>query len=139
MLLFGMDQEIRKWVGQEVGVNDFGPSTAIGVIRDNTIIAGAVFHNFVWPNIEISFASTSPRWSSKEAVEGILKYPFVQLNCRRLTSITRPTNLPTRAFLTRLGFELEGFHPQMFPDGDAMSFGFLRKNCRWIKEEFRLG
>lgn len=137
MLLFNYDREIKSWVGDQVGVKDFGPSTTIGVVRDGHVVAGAVFNNFSWPSIEITFASTTPRWATKDAVRSILAYPFVQLNCRRLTAITKATNQPARAFLCRLGFEIEGFHPYFFADGDAISFGLLRCNCRWIAEEHR--
>lgn len=137
MLLFGADQQIAAWVGGQVGIRDFGPASAIGVVRDGSVVAGAVFNNFVWPSIEITFASTTPRWATRDTIRAILTYPFVQLNCRRLTAITKATNQPTRAFLCRLGFEIEGFHPCFFPDADAISFGLLRRNCRWISEENR--
>jgi RimJ/RimL family protein N-acetyltransferase len=139
MLIFGADREIASWVGSQVGIRDFGPSTAIGVARANKVVAGAVFHNFNWPNIEVSFASTTPLWCTHQTITSILKYPFVQLDCRRLTAITKATNQPARAFLCRLGFEIEGFHPEMFADGDVISLGLLRRKCRWIAEEFRFG
>jgi RimJ/RimL family protein N-acetyltransferase len=137
VILLGADSKIAAWVGSELGIQDFGPMAAIGVTRADKLVAGAVFHNFNWPNIEVSFASTTPRWCTHQTIRGILNYPFVQLDCRRLTAITKATNQPARAFLCRLGFEIEGFHPDLYPDGDALSLGLLRRKCRWIAEEFR--
>ncbi len=135
MLLYGVDKDIIPWVASQLDVSDFGPATAIGVVRGNSLVAGVVFNNFRWPNIEMSIASTTPLWCTKEALAGLFAYPFVQLNCRRATATTKATNQPARAFLCRLGFEIEGFHPDLFSDGDAISFGLLRRNCRWIAKD----
>ncbi len=137
MLLFGADSVVTPWVGAQLGIADFGPAAAIGVIRAQKVVAGAVFHNFHWPSIEVSFASTTPAWCTRQTITNILNYPFVQLDCRRITAITKTSNQPTRAFLSRLGFEIEGFHPELYPGEDAISFGLLRRKCRWIAEEYR--
>lgn len=133
MLVFGRDRDVAAWVGQRIGVFDFGPCSAIGVVRGGHMVAGAVFHQYRHPAIEMSFASTTPRWASKDAVRGILRYPFVQLNCRRLTAITPEENLDAQKALVRLGFRLEGVHPDALMSGAAVSYGLLRKNAeRWI-------
>jgi len=37
-------------------------------------------------------------------------------------------------FNKRLGFQLEGIHRQAWPmGGDALSFGMLKPECKWIK------
>jgi RimJ/RimL family protein N-acetyltransferase len=135
MLIFGSDELIARWVGKQLGIKDFGPSKAIGVVREGKIIGGAVFNNFHWPSIEVTFASTTPGWASRSHFRGILAYPFVQLDCRRLAAVTEATNQPTRAFLCRFGFVQEGFHPDALPSGAAISYGLYRKDCRWLKAE----
>lgn len=135
MLIFGADREIAAWVGEQLGICDFGPSSAIGVARGNKIVAGAVFNNFRWPNIEVTFAATSPRWATRQTFRAILRYPFIQLDCRRLTAVTEATNQPARAFLCRFGFREEGLHPDALPTGDAVTHGLLRRDCRWLAED----
>jgi|SRR5579883_235080 len=133
MLVFGYDQEVARWVGNLVGVADFGPCAAIGVVRQGRIAAGAVFHQYRQPAIEITFASLTPRWASRAAIGGILRYPFVQLECRRVTAITREENEEARAFMRRLGFREEGRHPEALPTGAAISLGLLRADAeRWL-------
>ena len=130
------NETLAKWAGDRIGVKDFGPSTSIGVLHHGTLVAVALFNKYLHPNIEITFVTSSPRWQSKGAVRGILSYPFVQLNCKRVTATTEATNQRARAFLCRLGFKQEGYHPDVFSDGDAVTYGLLRSDAsKWLAEE----
>jgi RimJ/RimL family protein N-acetyltransferase len=136
MLLYAQDMALTRWAGNRLGISDFGPSRAIGVVRKGDIAAVAVFHHFRFPDIEISFVTAHKHWATPQTVRGIMRYPFVQLGCKRLTAITEAKNQPTRAFLCRLGFRQEGVHPDVFNDGDAISYGLLRKDAeRWLAED----
>ena len=133
MLLFGHDEALARWAGARLGIADFGPCTAIGVVRANEIVAAAVYTNYRPPNIEITFVTAARGWASKGAVRAMLRYPFVQLQCARLTAVTQAENTPARAFLARLGFLQEGYHPNCLPTGDAVSYGLLASDAtRWI-------
>lgn len=133
MIVVGRDAELAKWAGDRLGIVDFGPCTAIGVEHQGNIVAVAIYHQFRHPNIEVSFVIASPRWASPGAVRFILSYPFVQLRCKRVTAITDATNKSARRFLDHLGFRLEGFHPDVFQNGDAVTYGMLAKDAgRWI-------
>lgn len=136
MLLYGHQGAVSAWAGRQLGIDNWGPCQAIGVLRDGRLVAAAVFHQYRYPNIEISFVTTDRRWATPQSVRGIMRYPFVQLGCKRLTAITSDTNQPARAFLCRLGFRPEGFHPDTFESGGAVSYGLLRKDAeRWLAEE----
>lgn len=136
MLIYGQDVALAKWAGDRLGIQNWGPARAIGVVRHGSLAAVAVFHQFRYPSIEISFVTADRRWATPQTVRGILRYPFVQLGCKRLTAITEVTNLPTRAFLCRLGFREEGIHPDTFETGDAVSYGLLREDAaRWLAED----
>lgn len=136
MLLYGHDRELALWVGERLGLG--GPvrgvdPTAIGVARDGVIVAAALFSNYQWPTIEITFVTSTPRWASRDTIRGILAYPFVQLHCKRVTAVTEECNRPARAFLERLGFWQEGVHPDAFPSGTGISYGLLRSDAeRWL-------
>lgn len=135
MLLYnaaGLD----RWAGRHLGISDWGPCVTIGVMARGELVATAVFHQYRHPSIEISFVTTDRRWATPQTVRGIMRYPFVQLGCTRLTAITSDTNQRTCAFLYRLGFCLEGIHPDTFgPGAAAVSFGLLRKDAeRWLTE-----
>lgn len=136
MLIFNSDAELARWAGAQLGMHIAEPNTSIGVAHRGKIVAAAVFNNYRPPNIEVTFVTTSPRWASPGAVKAILKYPFTQLGCKRVTAIIEAKNQPARAFLCRLGFKLEGIHPDALPSGDAETYGLLRKDAqRWVAEE----
>lgn len=140
-LLFPANEEEKntlvKWAIQQLGIKDYGLCQAIGVYHGSKIVAVAIYSEYRSPNIEITFVTSSPRWASPNAVRGILKYPFLQLGCKRITAITEATNQPARAFLCRLGFKLEGIHPDALPTGTAITYGLLRKDAaRWIGEKY---
>ena len=135
-LLYGHDVALSRWAGQRIGISDFGPCVSIGVLARNALVAVAVFHQYRHPNIEISFVTSDKHWATPQTVRGILRYPFIDLGCKRLTAITEATNQPTRAFLCRLGFHEEGYHVDAFENGDAVTYGLLRKDAsRWLAGE----
>jgi RimJ/RimL family protein N-acetyltransferase len=113
----------------------FGPCAALGVVRGGVLLGGVVFHNYQGFCVEVSWAFDSPRWASRDALRTLFSYPFGQLNCVRLTSLAPRSNKKSRKAVVQLGFKLEGVHPKAF-DGvqDAMSYGMLRSDCRWIKD-----
>ena len=127
---------VTDWLGHKMGILTFGPHVALAVVGDD-VKAGIIFNNFVWPSIEASILSISPKWCNKRILREIFSYPFEQLGCRRVTATTSTKNQPAMAFLKRLGFELEGIARQARPDGDAAVFGMIREECRWLNEQGR--
>jgi RimJ/RimL family protein N-acetyltransferase len=106
----------------------------MGFVHDNTLIAGVVYNNIRPPNMELSIATSDPRWCNRGVLHAIFHYPFVQAGCGRVTAVTEATNQPVRAFLCRLGFQQEGVMRQAFPGGkDAVIYGLLRDECRWLR------
>lgn len=136
MILYGYDKPLAEWTAKRLGMIALAePLSAIGVVQHNQITAAAVFNNYRPPNIEVTFVSSTPRWASRDAIRQILAYPFLQLGCRRITAICEAHNAQVREFMTRLGFKLEGFHPEALPTGDAMTWGLMRYDAeRWISD-----
>lgn len=116
----------------------FGPARAIGVADGDALLACALFFNCRTLNgepfdIEIGFSAVSPRWATRGMIRGILKYPFVQLGCARLTTVTAKANKRARKLDEGLGFKLEGVHPHgLAPGVTAISYGMLREDCKWL-------
>lgn len=140
MIIYGtqgpLNRYLSKWAERRLEVEDFGLCKTIGVMCDDEIVAVAVFNQWRHPNIEISFVTSDRRWATPEAVRAILRYPFVQLGCKRITSTTEAKNQRARAFLCRLGFREEGYHPDALPNGDAVTYGLLARDAaRWIGTE----
>jgi RimJ/RimL family protein N-acetyltransferase len=139
-IILGYDRAVAWWVHQHLAdpPADWGSCTTIGIARGGDLIAGVVFNNFCWPNIEGSIASTTPRWCSRRNLAAIFAYPFRQLDCHRMGATTGVTNQPVRAFLCRLGFREEGVCRQAWPPsvanptGDAVLYGMTPDECRWL-------
>jgi RimJ/RimL family protein N-acetyltransferase len=133
MLLFGYDEVLARWAGARLGIADFSPCATIGIAQAGNIVAVAIYNNYRPPNIEITFVSSTPSWASKGAVQAMLRYPFVQLRCSRVTAVTQAENMRARKFLRRLGFRQEGYHTGALPSGDAVSYGLLAEGAaRWL-------
>lgn len=131
MLIFDPER-CTKWAEEKLGMK-FYMSTSMGVERNGELVAVCVYHRYNQVNMEVSFATTTPRWASRQNISSILwKYPFEQMKVKRLTAITTTDNDHARKFLEWLGFVQEGIHPDFFPHGDAVSYGLVRYNAeRW--------
>jgi RimJ/RimL family protein N-acetyltransferase len=132
-LVCDRQEELLAWAKQRMPLlNIEGSAAAIGV-EDGEIIAVAVFDRYRGHDIEISFAADSPRWARRGVIRGIFHYPFVQLGCVRLTTITAENNTRARRLDEGLGFVLEGIHPNgLAPGVTAVSYGMQRSECKWL-------
>lgn len=109
---------------------------ALGIVRNGIITAGVVFNQHrPLLNIELTIASVGDkRWCNREVLWWIFAYPFLQLKCKRVTALVDSTNQPVQAFLCRVGFHQEGILRQGYPpNGDAVIFGMLKDECRWLE------
>lgn len=124
-------EAVVQWVAGQLNVNSFGPATAIGIAKDNTLIAGVVYHNYRHPSIEASIASISPKWANKSVLRAIFSYPFDQLKVSNLAVITDADNESVRNFLTRLGFKFVGILRKGNDTGDAAVYDMIPEECQW--------
>jgi len=81
--LYGADEIVAKFVSQMIphARRGFAPDArAIGVLRDDRLIAGMVYHNYdaEADSIEMSGASVDPRWLTRETLKAVYDYPFLQ-------------------------------------------------------------
>ena len=108
--------------------------STIGFVRDNALIAVAVYTNYRGTDIELSLAATDPRWSTRTNWGVIFDYPLNQLGCLRVTSITTKNNKRVRKLMEGVGFVLEGKLRDAFaPRVDAFVYGMTKRDCKWIE------
>jgi len=126
---------IIKWTADRIGAHFSDLSYAIGVVEGDLLLAGIVYANFTGHNLEMSIATTTPRWCNRRVLSAAFAYPFVNLRCRRVTSLVEVDNKRSWQLAQRLGFTIEGFHRALSPDGkDMISLGLLRENCSWLRD-----
>lgn len=135
MLLPG-DKSIVEWVRTQLQTEGefYDPIFAYGVHIDGKVVAGIVYSQAFNFDCHITIASVSPQWASKEAIKGILGFPFQTLKCRRITALTDRDNHNVRNFLKRLGFMHEGTLHDARESGDAVVYGMTRrfyKRSKW--------
>jgi RimJ/RimL family protein N-acetyltransferase len=131
-LIYGYDRELAFWVGDRLGVKDFGPCRSIGVGLNGEIIAAVVYHNCRGNGLEMSIASTSPKWATRKTLFHLFAYPFITQGCDRVTALVDADDHDVQTFDERLGFVREGLLRKAHPNGDAVIYGMLRDECKWV-------
>jgi hypothetical protein len=131
-LVFGQDEVVAAWAESRLETTIVRPYVAVGVTDGVALRAAMVFNDFTGANMEITVASEPAGWT-RAAVRMAFAYPFLQAGCRRLTMRTRADHATMLDIAARLGFRQEGALREFYVDGcDAIVFGLLRSECRWI-------
>jgi len=119
---------LRAWIQKRVPNLDIGnDSVCLGVWRDKKLAAVAAFYNYRKVDIELAFASDNPRWATRQTIQWILAFPFLQLNTQRVTSMVLKSNKRCRKLLLGAGFMEEGKHPHSGPRLETMfSYGMIK-------------
>jgi RimJ/RimL family protein N-acetyltransferase len=104
---------IGNWVGERVTstgeISFTGEYEAIGVFDESEIVAGFIFHewNPTYKTISMSLAANSPKWGSRRNIEGILRYPFIELGVQRITVTINENNHASIRLAEGVGFKRE--------------------------------
>lgn len=110
---------------------------ALGVLFGGDIIGGVIYNEYreIAPNeYDIRMHSAGyPGWLTKSSLRAFFGYPFLQLNCIRVTGVVAKANRRARQLNNRLGFRDEGCIKDGFGTGrDAILMGMRRAECQWI-------
>jgi RimJ/RimL family protein N-acetyltransferase len=112
-----------------------GMYQAFALLNDAGDFVGGVAINNYRPNNDchITLAAETPLAFRPHVMRAVFTYIFDQLKCVRCTGVTTKRNKRSRAFMLHNGFELEGNIRRGY-DGkrDALIFGLLRENCRYL-------
>lgn len=137
MIVYNQSKLINEWVSIGLfGVRDAYDEkcVSVGVERNGKLIAGVVYSDYQPDiSIEMSIFSIDKRWCSRHNLKILFGIPFTQYKLRRVQIICSAKNEGAIMFVKKIGFKQEGYHPEAYADGsDAISFGMLKKECRWI-------
>lgn len=134
--IYGQDDIIIPWVGERVNEDEFAPgAVSIGLEEDGNIIAGVVFDMYTGPSITMHVAAVpGKRWMTRDYLFRCFAYPFIQLQCNRVTGLVRADNVVAQKFDEHLGFVREGVIRKGAEDGtDFILYGMLKEECRWLE------
>lgn len=126
---------VAAWAAAQIGVQFPSDFNAIGIERDGELIVGVVYDRFSGTDICMHVAAKpGVLWVKRDAMYRFFAYPFLQLNCARVTGLVAANNQVARKFDEHIGFVQEGVMRRGMPDGeDIIVYGMLRHECRWIK------
>lgn len=129
---------VVSWVAQKTNdFGNFGTDAGIGWMKNGELVAGVAYANWNGPNVECHIASDGSRqWMTRQYLWTIFDYPFNQLKVKRITVCVGEGNLPSRRFVSKLGFAFETTLQAAHPTGDLLVFSMFKESCRWIKADF---
>ena len=131
-ILLNRDDYVSAWLQSKIPGISFHDCKAIGIIKNQKLIAGVVYHNLRDGQIEASIAVTDKNWANKTILYALFAYPFKQCNCHRILVTVRDNNNKSIKLAKILCFKHEGKLRQMFPPHDAVLLGLLRSECKWL-------
>jgi RimJ/RimL family protein N-acetyltransferase len=133
-VIYGQDERVCAWVAERVSETEFISARGLGLEQDGELIAGVVYENYTGKNITMHVAAVpGKRWLNKDFLYRSFAYPFLQLNCNRVTGLVKADNFEAQKFDENLGFKKEGLLRQACEDGtDLILYGMLKTECRWI-------
>ena len=137
----GQNPSIEAFVVKRCGVVEggFGAYNALWFNDSRGLKVALLYNNFHWPNIAIHVASRpGALWCWPEMLWHIFAYPFIQLNCNRVTAPVDAVNTASCKLVSTLGFKEEGRLREAGRNGeDILLYGMLKRECRWIANEQR--
>ena len=129
---------LLAWFCARTGQPTTGWENAAIIARVSGLLPVVVilYNQFHRPDIWMHVAAEPGRiWCTPDFLSHIFAYPFVQLDCGRVTALVARSHVRLRKLVTHLGFVEEGILREALPTGDALiAYGMLRRECRWIGE-----
>jgi|TARA_R100001530_G_scaffold3596_5_gene5285 RimJ/RimL family protein N-acetyltransferase len=136
MIITQPKEDIAHFVSGIIGERQHFPFenySAIGLIKDDELVAGVIYNHATGSNIMAHIAAVEgKKWLTREFLFAMFDYPFNQLGVRRITGLVPKKNTVARRFDTHLGFKYEGNMRNALPDDDMIIYGMLREKCKWL-------
>jgi RimJ/RimL family protein N-acetyltransferase len=129
------NEEVARWIMEVIGTPYYGYRTA-GLVRDGEIIAGILCDRFGIRECQMHIATKEgSHWATRDNCAIAFGYVFNYLRRERVTVETPVSNTRMVRVNDHLGFMREGVKRCVTADGgDAIIFGMLKDECRWLKE-----
>lgn len=136
-IVWDQPERVMQFVAERTGEAAYRDYTAIGLERDGELVAGVVFTLYTGPGgaVMMHVASDGRRhWMTPAFLSASFRYPFMQMECRRVTGLVRADNVDAQRFDEHLGFKREGLIRQGCNDGtDLILYGMLKSECRFLE------
>jgi len=135
MVTTSQNKEYFDWISDQLGEKyDRNLCTVITHLDENGILAVTLFNNFMHKNCEMTIATSSQRWCTREYLRICFGYAFLQCGLDRVTFIVEMSNDKCLTLSEKLGTKKEGCLKDWFGKGkSAFILGLYSDECKWIK------
>ncbi len=132
-IVFG--DSVGHWVSDRVNGQFFAAaSQAIGLERDDKIVAGVIYENWnkvsIWCHIAIEGRLT------KQYLWTIFNYPFIQIGAKKIIVPVSSENEKSLSLVGNMGFVEEARIRDARPDGDMVFLVMDKAKCRFLEPRY---
>lgn len=126
---------VGKWVYARTG-GTFPENicTAIGLAKNDKLVAGVVYEGFNGASIKTHIAIDDKTYLTKDFILTIFSYPFEQLGVHKLIGVVDSSNTEALTLNKKLGFVQEGVLEGASLTGDLILMTMTKPQCRWLKD-----
>lgn len=126
---------IARYVARETKtVGNVGAIAAVGLVRGDEVMAGAVFYSYLWPNILMNIAADR---MTPAFVAAICDYAFRQVRCKSITGLIHRKNKASRKFSEHLGAKMRGVLHDAAPNDDIFIYQLMAKDAeKWASPRY---
>ncbi len=105
---------------------------AYGFVDNDRIVGSFVFSEYTGHDVHMYCASDNPRIFQRRYIKAMFDYCFNDLKVRRVSAMCNESNLRSRKLISGVGFKQEGRLRRYFGFEDALVYGLLREEMRFL-------
>lgn len=127
------DERVVDFVAERIGGRP-AKCMPVGLERGGAIVAGALYERCNGHNVFFHGASDGTRrWATRQFIRELVRFPFVELDVPRMTTVVAGSNPAALTFDEKLGFVEEGRLAKAAHDGsDSIYLTLWRDRCPWL-------
>lgn len=128
-------ESVGHWVAEKLGFGYFAArSNAIGLIKDNKLIAGVIYEN--WNRRSIMCHIVVEGRLTRLYVGAIFNYAFNVCNVEKIIVPVESHNLKSIKLIKNMGFTEEGRIKDSQPNGDIILYTMTKGDCRFLGDRY---
>lgn len=124
---------IGHWTAQKLGMGFHNETmTAIGLVHDETILAGVIYEN--WNRRSIMAHIVVEGRLTRDFVHAVFHYPFEICGVEKVICPVAHSNTRSSGLAEHMGFIPEARLADCSPDGDVVLYTLRRRDCRFLRD-----
>lgn len=129
------NESVGHWVAEKLGSGYFAArSNAIGLMKDNKLIAGVIYEN--WNRRSIMCHIAVEGRLTRLYVGAIFNYAFNMCNVEKIIVPVESHNLKSIKLIENMGFTEEGRIKDSQPNGDIILYTMAKGDCRFLGDRY---